>query len=45
MASLARFWNFDERPGTFGGRDGILTHDLLIANEEKSKLRHGATVT
>ena len=27
-----------------GGRDGIRTHDLLIANEEKSKLRHGATV-
>ena len=29
----------------FGGRDGIRTHDLLIANEEKSKLRLGATVT
>jgi hypothetical protein len=28
-----------------GGRDGIRTHDLLIANEEKSKLRLGATVT
>jgi len=25
----------------FAGRDGIGTHDLLIANEEKSKLRHG----
>ena len=29
----------------FGGRDGIRTHDLLIANEEKSKLRRGATIT
>jgi hypothetical protein len=30
---------------SFGGRDGIRTHDLLIANEEKSKLRLGVTVT
>jgi hypothetical protein len=29
----------------FGGRDGIRTHDLLIANEEKSKLRCGITIT
>ena len=29
----------------FGGRDGIRTHDLLIANEEKSKLRCGTTIT
>ena len=29
----------------FGGRDGIRTHDLLIANEEKSKIRHGAAIT
>jgi hypothetical protein len=29
----------------FGGRDGIRTHDLLIANEEKSMIRHGATIT
>jgi len=29
----------------FGGREGIRTHNLLIANEEKSKLRLGATVT
>jgi hypothetical protein len=28
-----------------GGRDGIRTHDLLIANEEKSKLRCGTTIT
>jgi hypothetical protein len=28
-----------------GGREGIRTPDLLIANEEKSKLRLGATVT
>ena len=30
---------------SFDGRDGIRTPDLLIANEEKSKLRLGATVT
>jgi 2-methylcitrate dehydratase PrpD len=30
---------------SFGGRDGIRTHDLLIANEEKSKLRCGTTIT
>jgi hypothetical protein len=24
----------------FGGRDGIRTHDLLIANEEKTTLTH-----
>ena len=29
----------------FGGRDGIRTHDLLIANEEKSKIRCGTTIT
>ena len=29
----------------FGGRDGIRTHDLLIANEEKSKIRCGITIT
>ena len=29
----------------FGGRDGIRTHDLLIANEEKSEIRHGAAIT
>jgi hypothetical protein len=28
-----------------GGREGIRTPGLLIANEEKSKLRLGATVT
>jgi len=28
-----------------GGRDGIRTHDLLIANEEKSEIRHGAAIT
>ena len=28
-----------------GGRDGIRTHDLLIANEEKSMIRHGAAIT
>ena len=32
-------------PCRFGGRDGIRTHDLLIANEEKSMIRHGATIT
>jgi hypothetical protein len=29
----------------FGGREGIRTPGLLVANEEKSKLRLGATVT
>jgi hypothetical protein len=28
-----------------GGRDGIRTHDLLIANEEKTTLRRGSTIT
>src|SRR5205814_10592332 len=28
-----------------GGREGIRTPGLLVANEEKSKLRLGATVT
>ena len=32
-------------PQAFGGRDGIRTHDLLIANEDKSNLRRGATIT
>ena len=29
----------------FGGRDGIRTHDLLIANDGENKLRQGATIT
>jgi hypothetical protein len=29
----------------FGGRDGIRTHDLLIANSGENKLRQGATIT
>jgi hypothetical protein len=29
----------------FGGREGIRTPDLLIANEEKSKIRCGTTIT
>ena len=45
--------DFEDRPlrrwckflYNFGGRDGIRTHDLLIANEDKSKLRRGATIT
>jgi len=28
-----------------GGREGIRTPGLLVANEEKSKLRRGATIT
>ena len=28
-----------------GGRDGIRTHDLLIANSGENKLRQGATIT
>jgi hypothetical protein len=28
-----------------GGREGIRTPDLLIANEEKSEIRHGAAIT
>ena len=32
-------------PLRFGGRDGIRTHGLLIANEEKSKIRCGITIT
>jgi hypothetical protein len=31
--------------GYFGGRDGIRTHDLLIANSGENKLRQGATIT
>jgi hypothetical protein len=30
---------------SFGGRDGIRTHDLLIANSGENKLRQGATIT
>jgi len=33
-----------QQPGA-GGREGIRTLGLLVANEEKSKLRLGATVT
>jgi hypothetical protein len=29
----------------FGGRDGIRTHDLLIANEGNAKLRRGSAIT
>jgi len=29
----------------FGGRDGIRTHDLLIANSGENKLRQSATIT
>jgi hypothetical protein len=29
----------------FGGRDGIRTPGLLVANEEKSEIRHGAAIT
>ena len=28
-----------------GGREGIRTPALLVANEEKSMIRHGATIT
>jgi organic hydroperoxide reductase OsmC/OhrA len=28
-----------------GGRDGIRTHDLLIANDGENKVRQGATIT
>ena len=36
-----------ERPEllNFGGRDGIRTHDLLIANEESLKLRRVVTIS
>jgi hypothetical protein len=44
MASLARFWNSVKLVKS-GGREGIRTPGLLVANEEKSKLRLGATVT
>ena len=37
--------NFDRLSFESGGRDGIRTHDLLIANEEKSEIRHGAAIT
>jgi hypothetical protein len=30
---------------SLGGRDGIRTHDLLIANSGENKLRQGATIT
>ena len=30
---------------SFGGRDGIRTHDLLIANGGENKLRQGATIS
>ena len=29
----------------FGGREGIRTLGLLVANEEKSEIRHGAAIT
>ena len=29
----------------FGGREGIRTHDLLIANSGENKLRQSATIT
>jgi len=32
-------------PNDFGGRDGIRTQDLLIPDEEKSEIRHGAAIT
>jgi hypothetical protein len=32
-------------PRESGGREGIRTPGLLIANEDKSKLRRGATIT
>jgi hypothetical protein len=28
-----------------GGREGIRTLGLLVANEEKSEIRHGAAIT
>jgi hypothetical protein len=28
-----------------GGREGIRTPGLLVANEEKSEIRHGAAIT
>ena len=28
-----------------GGRDGIRTHDLLIANEGNAKVRRGSAIT
>src|SRR5215472_14647822 len=31
--------------GDFGGREGIRTLGLLVANEEKFKLRRGTTIT
>jgi hypothetical protein len=34
-----------ERALKDGGRDGIRTHDLLIANSGENKLRLGATIT
>jgi hypothetical protein len=38
-------WHTRGRFLKYGGRDGIRTHDLLIANDGENKLRHGATIT
>jgi hypothetical protein len=37
--------NRSDVPGPGKGSDGIRTPGLLVANEEKSKIRLGATVT
>ena len=36
---------YDVSPLESGGREGIRTPGLLVANEEKSKIRHGAAIT
>jgi hypothetical protein len=40
LSKMCKFLFFES-----GGRDGIRTHDLLIANSGENKLRQGATIT
>ena len=36
---------FGPDPEKYGGREGTRTPDFLVANEEKSKLRCGVSIT
>ena len=47
MANLANFCNSEKSVKLFesGGREGIRTPDLLIANDVNSSLRRSAAVT
>lgn len=50
MASLARFWNSEKSVKSLsllesGGREGIRTPGLLVANEESKFISRGAATT